>query len=345
VLNGFSFPAVNLQDCDPSAKGVVLATGRTLGRDVQERLAGFVEQGGKLLLVGLLPDQDHDGAPCTVLADALGLKSAGIVEDTMTPKGQYWPSVAAEDWAAPRPEVRVGIAQLLSSSTDAPMRILLREIGTGKPCAVQVSAGSGEAIVLGCDYPADLDLYRSFLSVLGIEPRWHLDADQPGVVLTSTLSPAGERLLHAINVAPYKVTFKLKHFGKPVLKGRRLTLQARSGVILPMGLLTKGSLMIPSQNPPSKKGIVEKTRAVQIEDVSGVLILGTLVLESSAEIVRHNRSMIVVQPTQEEEDLVILETDDKVRCAKGKITRKGSIVHIAMKRSRHGGKPVAIYLS
>jgi hypothetical protein len=164
-------------------------------------------------------------------------------------------------------------------------------------------------------------------------------------VLTSTLSPAGERLLHAINVAPYKVTFKLKHFGKPVLKGKRLTLQARSGVILPMGLVTTGSVMIPSQTPASRKGIVERTRAVEIADVSGVLILGTLVLESSAEIVRHNRSVIVVQPTQEEEDLVILETDDQVRCTKGKVTRKGSLVHVVMKRSRHGGKPVTIQLS
>jgi beta-galactosidase len=345
LLNGYSFPAVNLQTAVPKAKGIVLSTGRTLGREVQQRLAAFVEQGGKLLLVGLLPDQDHDGAPCTVLADALGLKSAGIVEDTMTPKGQYWPSVSAEGWAAPRPEVRVGIAQLLSSSTDAPLRTLLREIASGQPCAVQVSAGHGEAIVMGCDYPADLDLYRAFLSALGIEPRWQLDADRPGVVLTSTLSPAGERLLHAINVAPYKVTFKLKHFGKPVLKGKRLTLQARSGVILPMGLVTTGSVMIPSQTPASRKGIVERTRAVEIADVSGVLILGTLVLESSAEIVRHNRSVIVVQPTQEEEDLVILETDDQVRCTKGKVTRKGSLVHVVMKRSRHGGKPVTIQLS
>jgi len=345
LLNGFSFPAVNLQAGVPKAKGIVLATGRTLGRDVQQRLATFVEQGGKLLLVGLLPDQDHDGAPCTVLADTLGLKSAGIVEDTMTPKGQYWPSVAAEDWAAPRPEVRVGIAQLLSSSTDAPLRTLLREIETSQPCAVQVVAGKGEAIVLGCDYPADLGLYRGLMSALGIEPRWQLDGDQPGVILTSTLSPAGERLLHAINVAPYKITFKLKHFGKPVLNGKRLTLQARSGVILPMGVLTKGSLVMPSQTPPSKKEIADRKRPIQIADVSGVLILGTTVLESSAEILRHNRGVILVQPTQEEEDVIVLETDDKVRCTKGKVTRKGSTVRIVTKRSKHGGKPVAIYLS
>jgi beta-galactosidase len=345
LLNGFSFPAVNLQAGVPKAKGIVLSTGRTLSRNVQQRLATFVEQGGKLLLVGLLPDQDHDGAPCTVLADTLGLKSAGIVEDTMTPKGQYWPSVAAEDWAAPRPEVRVGIAQLLSSSTGAPLRTLLREITTDQPCAVQVVAGKGEAIVLGCDYPADLGLYRELMSELGIEPRWQLAADQPGVILTSTLSPAGERLLHAINVAPYKVTFKLKHFGKPILNGKRLTLQARSGVILPMGVLAKGSKVVPSLTPPNKEGIAQRLRPIQIADVSGVLIAGTTVLESSAEIMRHDRNVILVQPTQEEEDVIVLETDDNVQCTKGKITRKGSIVHIVTKRSKHGGKPVAIYLS
>jgi beta-galactosidase len=343
LLNGFSFPAVNLQADLPNARGIVLATGRTLSRDVQQRLANFVERGGRLLLVGLLPDQDHDGAPCTVLADALGLESAGIVEDTMTPKGQYWPSVAAESWAAPRPEVRVSIAQLLASSTDAPLRILLRELATNKPCAVQVKAGKGEAIVLGCDYPADLNLYRKLMAALGIKPRWQLSADQPGVILTSTLSPAGERLLHAINVAPYKVTFKLKHFGKPVLNGKRLVLQARSGAILPMGMLVTGSLVMPLHTPPDKKEIAEGKRPIKIADVAGVLIAGTTVLESTAEILRHSRGGILFQPTQEEEDVILLETDDKVRCTKGKVTREGSNVRIVMKRSRHRGKPVAVY--
>ena len=210
---------------------------------------------------------------------------------------------------------------------------------------MQVVAGKGEAIVLGCDYPADLGLYRELMSELGIEPRWQLAADQPGVILTSTLSPAGERLLHAINVAPYKVTFKLKHFGKPVLNGKRLTLQARSGVILPMGVLAKGSKVVPSLTHPNKEGIAQRLRPIQIADVSGVLIAGTTVLESSAEIMRHDRNVILVQPTQEEEDVIVLETDDNVQCTKGKITRKGSIVHIVTKRSKHGGKPVAIYLS
>jgi hypothetical protein len=67
------------------------------------------------------------------------------------------------------------------------------------------------------------------------------------------------------------------------------------------------------------------------------------VLESTAEILRHSRGGILFQPTQEEEDVILLETDDKVRCTKGKVTREGSNVRIVMKRSRHRGKPVAVY--
>jgi len=316
LLNGFSFPAVNLQSNMPKTKALVLSTGCVLGRDVQQRVAAFVEQGGKLLLVGLLPDQDHDGAPCNVLADALGLKNAGIAADAMTQSGQYWPSIAAEEQLAPRPEVRVSIAQLVSPSNGAPLRTLLREIGTGQPCAVQVKVGKGQAILLGCDYPADLNLYRKLMSMLGIEPRWNLDADQPGLILTSTISPTGDRLLHLINIAPYKATFKLKHLGKQVLNGRRLTLPARSGVILPMGVVAK---------------------EVDLDQEA-------IVLESSAQLLRSTKSLITVQPTQEKEDVITLKTTAKVRCRQGQIFRKDSIVRIIAKRSRHRGKPVNIQL-
>jgi beta-galactosidase len=94
----------------------VFATGRTLGADVQSNLATYVQKGGKLLLVGLLPDQDHDGAPCTVLAEALGLKSAGIVYDGAGLDGEapYWPTVATRGSLVPRAEERVSVAQLLT---------------------------------------------------------------------------------------------------------------------------------------------------------------------------------------------------------------------------------------
>ena len=81
LLGGYSFGAVDLSgaptsagaDLDPAGPVLALATPPVLGRAIQERLAAFVEAGGRLLLHGVLPSLDDDGTDCTVLADALGL--------------------------------------------------------------------------------------------------------------------------------------------------------------------------------------------------------------------------------------------------------------------------------
>jgi hypothetical protein len=99
LLGGFSFPAVDLQSTDLETappQALALASAATLRRDVQERLVGYLRAGGRLLLHGVLPDRDHDGAPCSVLADALHLRVTGRVEGT----AHYFPSVIGHGWAA-----------------------------------------------------------------------------------------------------------------------------------------------------------------------------------------------------------------------------------------------------
>jgi beta-galactosidase len=307
VLGGYSFPAVNLQDGVPSVPVVAVATGRTLGANVQQSLVDYLEQGGKLLLVGLLPDQDDDGNDCTILADALGLKSAGRVEETGLPNKQYWPSVAAHGWLAPHFEARVTTAQLLESANGEPLVPLLSEIATGKPCAVEASYGAGKAIVLGCDYPAHIDVYQKIFTALGVTRRWELDSSSLGIVAMSTVSGDGQRLLHLVNVAPTEVTFTLRHNGVRVFNGRTLRLPARANVILPMGV---------------------KLDAAEI-------------LVSTAEIVRKNGNSITLHPTQER-DTVVLHTTRPVECKRGTVTRRGNRVTISLDTRNHGGKPVII---
>ena len=317
LLCGFSFPAVNLQAGVPQAKTLVLATGTTLGFDVQQHLVSFVRNGGNLLLVGLLPEQDHDGAPCTVLADALGLKSAGRVFDASTGANEhYWPSVKAYGWAAPRPEVRVTVAQLLSSSDGRPLEPLLIEIETGLACAATVQVGAGQVTMLGCDYPADLDFYRGLMAALDVVPRFQFQADGPGVVLTSTVTRSGRRLLHLINVAPQPVSLTLKHQGKKVLNGKRLVIPARTGLALPVSAVSSG-------------------------DEGGAPLAGSTIIESTAELVRESRNSVTFRPTQEE-DVIVLQTEREVRCKIGTIYRKGCRVRIIISRKQHDDKPLTV---
>ena len=228
LLAGYSFPAVDLQSADvPLPPALVLASASTLRRDVQERLAAYVRGGGRLLLNGVLPVRDFDGNPCTVLADALGVRIVGRVDGTQ----HYFPSVTAHGWASGRAEVRVGYAQLLDGGT-----ALLNVVGTGAACGVEVSCAAGRAIVVAADYPSDLGFWRARMTALGVEPRLTHDAADPGLIVTSTVDRAGQRLLHLMNVGPTRAEFALSYRGRPVLAGRRLRLPARTGVMLPHGV-------------------------------------------------------------------------------------------------------------
>jgi beta-galactosidase len=137
--------------------------------------------------------------------------------------------VVGHEWAAGRAEVRVGYAQLLAGAGER----LLTEVGSGRPCGAEVTAGAGRAVVIATDYPCHLDFWRAALDRLGVRPRLRHDADDPGLLLTSTVDRSGQRLLHLVNVAPSAIEFGLWHRDKPVLAGPRQRKGAPPGLMLP----------------------------------------------------------------------------------------------------------------
>ena len=308
LFNGYSFPAVDLQASVPTARCVVLPTGRTLSKLVQQNLATYVLSGGKLLLVGLLPDQDHDGTTCTVLADALGLRDAGRVFDSGAPNF-YWPSVVCHGSLAPRPEVRTSYVQKLVAADGGNLKPLLTEVASGAIVGAHVKAGRGEAFMLGCDYPADLDFYRALMRRLKVSPRWQLDADTPGVMVTSTISPKGDRLLHLINLAPHPASVKLNYRGREKFSGRSIHMDASSGLILPMGVRAKGYV----------------------------------ISSSTAEIVKLGADELVVRPTQRD-DVIVLKTKRKVSCEVGLVFQQGQTFTVILSNNLHQNKKVTITL-
>jgi beta-galactosidase len=231
LLAGYSFPAVDLQSPADLPAVLALASASTLGRAPQERLASYVDDGGHLLLNGVLPQFDVDGTPCTVLADALGVRVTGRVDGTP----HYFPSVTADG----RPEVRVGYAQFLTGGEP-----VLRMAGSDAVCGVEVSPGAGKAVLVATDYPGDLDFWRACLTTLGVRRRLRHDAVDPGLILTSTVDGAGQRLLHLLNVGPTGTEFTLSYRDTAVLGGRRLHLPARSGLMLPYGVRVGAATLV-----------------------------------------------------------------------------------------------------
>lgn len=242
VLGGYHFGALDLQAlADPDSawaagaappavpRTIVLSTGRTLAPRIQQWLVDHVTGGGRLLLTGLLPDQDHHGVPCPILADAFGLSSAGVRIDRRDSIGPYWPTVTGTQAYALSADLRVGSAQLLKPATNC--EVLLRELGSGAACAVQVRAGAGTMIFLGCALPAaHLGAWQALLTRLGVERRVRSDADHVGLVTVPVTSPHGN-LLIVVNLAPYAISARISIDRRPVADS--LTLPARGHALLP----------------------------------------------------------------------------------------------------------------
>jgi beta-galactosidase len=248
VLGGFSFTSADLSgaatsagaDLDPAGPAVALASPPVLGRAVQERLAAFVRAGGRLLLHGVLPVLDDDGRPCTVLTDALGLAPGSRVEGTP----HHFPSVRATAWAGEQPEVRVGVLQHLEATGSTDVETLVADVADGSAVAVRVQVpGGGAALVLACDYPCHLDLWRSLLGRLDVRRRVVTSGDVPGLVVATTADASGQRLLHVLNVAPMPQTFTVDLDGVPLTDGTPVHLPARAGLMLPVDVRLEGGVL------------------------------------------------------------------------------------------------------
>ncbi|MCC3374563.1 beta-galactosidase [Cohnella sp. REN36] len=238
LLAGYRFGAVDIQNkpLRPADVPVLaLLSAKYMDGTVQRKLADYVREGGGLLLYGEVPLRDMEGHPCTVLADALGLRF--LEEHRESPS--YYPSVLSEGWAAPRPEVRTFFAQTFEAGADA--AAVFRLYGSGQACGFELAAGRGRAIVLTARYRTDIDLYRTALERLGAKPGLTHDCPHHGIFLTSMRSPAGERFIHLLNLDGLDKSFRLYENGNPLFGGRELTLAGRDGVMLPVNVTASGA--------------------------------------------------------------------------------------------------------
>ena len=230
LLAGFRFGARDLQGTrdEPLPRVIALATGRYLAAAVQQRLVTHVRDGGNLLLLGLVPDADLEGRPCTVLADALGVRGGEVHREAFN----RFPSVVTGPWLA-LPETRVGWFQEVHAPGG---EVLLRAATTGDTCGVEVSSGAGKAVLLTAELPCDPGLFAAAAGRLGVVPGLTNDARVPGLFATSTVDDTGGRLLHLLNVSGYANPTRLWHDGNPQFGGRILVLPPRTGRMLPVDL-------------------------------------------------------------------------------------------------------------
>jgi beta-galactosidase len=284
---GFRFGARNVQDgaVDPAEVPVLaLGSARYMDAAVQDTLAGYVEAGGGLLVYGELPTMDMEGAPCAVLAAALGAEPGRVRRESDLPGI----SLTAHGWAAPRPELRTGMAQAFRRVRG---EVLLRVQGTSEPCAFDAPAGKGRAIVIAAGYSCDVPLFREAARRLGAVPGLAHDCPDGGIFMTSMASAGGARVLHVMNLDGFEKRARIILGGKKLFGGRALRLAAREAVLLPLD----------------------------------VQYAGVTVVSSTAEVLRASPSALVLRPTQER-DVIVLAAGRRVAASRDyAVERKGPV--------------------
>jgi beta-galactosidase len=239
LLGSYRFGAIDIQnrDLNPRTDPVlVVASARYLDMAVQRKLVEFLEGGGRILIYGEVPLADMEGRPCSLLADALGLTPIG----THQARAHYYLSLEAQNWAAPRPEVRTHFAQVFTPTRG---EVLLSVYGTGEACGFDIDVGQGRAIVLATAYPCDIDLFRTALERLGAVAALRHDCAMHGIFMTTTASDSGERFLHLLNLDGFDKTLRISEYGAPLLDSYSIVLRGREGLMLPLNI-TYGDVRI-----------------------------------------------------------------------------------------------------
>ncbi|MFC4600621.1 beta-galactosidase [Cohnella hongkongensis] len=273
LLAGYRFGSADIQNkpLDPLVTPVLaLPSARYMHGSIQQKLADYLHAGGRLLVYGELPGFDMEGKPCTILTDALGVKPLGWLRDSE----RYRLSIVAEGWAAPRPEVRAHAAQTFDCGQQKP---IMRVYGSGEATAFDAKVGEGRAIVFGHSYRCDIDLFRTALEGLGAKARLTHDCKSHGIFMTSTATKEGERFIHLLNLDGFDKDLRVMDGGKALFDGRKLLLQSKDGVMLPLNVI--------------------------IGDVK--------IVYSTAEIAKVDNGRIEFRLTQPE-DVIVLETDREV---------------------------------
>jgi beta-galactosidase len=232
LLSGYRFGSADIQNkpIDSRETAVVaVASARYMHRHVQEKLVNYLNEGGSILLYGEVPTFDMEAKSCTILADALGVKPEGV----RRADHHYALSVCADGWAQSFPEIRTHISQVFNSGKAKP---LFRVYGTDEVCGFETTVGKGKAIIIATVYNCQLEFFKTAFEKLGAKADLRHDCKYHGLFMTSTATKEGERFLHILNLDGFDKEFNVYDKETNLFDGRKLTLQSKDGVMLPINV-------------------------------------------------------------------------------------------------------------
>ena len=196
----------------------------------QQKLADYLHQGGRLILVGRLCEETFDHTPCTILQEAIGIQRLHS-DPPFTPA-----RIQAFDYR----DIPVSFLEIYTGDFDE----IFATSTAGQPAGFIKKIGKGEVMVFGAALAAntldDLDILHQMANRMDCLPLFTL-SDWADVRLS-----AGDNgdFLFVSNYQDDSVETVISTNGAPLLGGHALTLPARRGVILPLDWQIKPGILI-----------------------------------------------------------------------------------------------------
>lgn len=188
--------------------------------DVQQKLVDYVSQGGKLILAGRICLTGFDNAPCTILADALGIHH--IHTDL--------PFVASQVNAFHHQGIPVSFLERYAGDFDE----IFATDDNGETVGFIKTIGKGKAILFGAAITANT------LDDIDILHQIALKMDSPSLFNLSTWADVrlsrGEKgnFLFISNYQDDPLETTIEYNGEMLFGGNSISLPARQGAILPL---------------------------------------------------------------------------------------------------------------
>jgi beta-galactosidase len=197
---------------------------------VQQKLVDYARAGGRLILVGRLPETTRDGTPCSILREALG---ATVLRSDP-------PFVWTEFRAFDEVDVPASFLQTYAGAFET----IFATHQSGETIGFIQRLGSGRVMLLGAtfnvDVPEDLGIFERMATMMGCAPLFTLES-WADIRLSEG---ANGSFLFINNYQDDPVSVRITAGESPLFGGHAVDLPARRGVILPIDWQARPGVVI-----------------------------------------------------------------------------------------------------
>jgi beta-galactosidase len=227
------FDAVEISQCtlDPTLTPLLwLMMDRQCDAATQKKLVDYVQQGGKLIMIGRMCLEQFDHTPVTLLRDALRI--------TDLQSDPHF--VVATIQAFHHRDVPVSMLETYTGEFDE----IFATTADNRTIGFIQSIGSGKVLLLGASLSItsldDVDLVEQMAQKMGCPQLFNL-SDWVDIRMS-----CGDRgnFVFVNNYQDDPITTTVEADGKPLFSGNPITLAARTGLILPIDWKVQPGVMV-----------------------------------------------------------------------------------------------------